>query len=149
MNEQIDEFVVVGNGVLIKYNGKATHVEIPKNVKVITDAFSTNETVKSVVIGNNVETIGYSAFAGCTNLVRVTVSSKVKVIEASAFSSCKNLAEIYLPSSLGSIGQSAFSRCSSLKTVNFAGSQKSWSKITVEKGNDVLTSTTINYSVKP
>ncbi|MBQ3866628.1 MAG: leucine-rich repeat domain-containing protein [Clostridia bacterium] len=40
LRRQTDEFVVVGDGVLLRYNGSETDVAVPDGVKFLSDAFS-------------------------------------------------------------------------------------------------------------
>ena len=40
MEAQKEEFVILGDGVLVKYNGEAQNVVVPDKVKYISDAFS-------------------------------------------------------------------------------------------------------------
>lgn len=65
--------------------------------------------VTSVTIGNNVKTIGASAFEGCKKLSKVTVGSSVTTIKKKAFKNCKKLATINVKSKkLKSVGKDAF-----------------------------------------
>ena len=57
-----DEFVIVGDSLLLKYCGTDTSVTIPDNVKHIGPAFNSNETIVDVTMGDNVETVGSGAF---------------------------------------------------------------------------------------
>ena len=86
---------VIENGVLIKYNGNANTVTVPKGVTVI----------------------GRSAFSG-SNITKVELPKGLKKIEYSAFSSCKNLKSITIPNGVAYIGDSAFNWCECLKTIN-------------------------------
>ena len=148
-DNQKEEFLVVGDGILLRYNGTATNVVIPSNVKRIADAFCANETIRSVEIGGKVEEIGDFAFSSCPQLSRVTVTGNVKRIGANAFSSCALLTDIYLPASLESVAPNAFFNCSGLSNVYYAGTASAWSKITVEKGNEYLQIAAVSYSQKP
>lgn len=143
MAAQTDEFVIVGNGVLLRYNGTATDVSIPNGVRIIADAFCDNDTIKSVTIPDSVVTIGSVAFGGCGQISRVVVGKKVTTIADGAFSGCSMLANVYLPKSLTYIGNSAFSGCALLSSVSYAGGARDWAKITVEGGNTPLTAATV------
>lgn len=149
IDAQKDEFLIVGDGVLLRYNGTAANVVIPSNVKRISDAFCANESIRSVEIGSKVEEIGDFAFSSCPQLSRVTVTGNVKRIGANAFSTCKTLTTIYLPESLESVASNAFVNCEGLANVNYAGTAAAWSKIAIDKGNDYLLICTVNYSQKP
>lgn len=146
LTRQSDEFFVVGDGVLLKYNGSGPDVTVPKNVKVITDAFEGCERIERVTIGSKVTRIAKYAFNGCVNLTDVLITAKVTEIESCAFLGCISLKTIELPKSLRSIGNNVFNNCSSLKTVVYKGSSADWGKITVgEKGNVSLYSAKIVY----
>ena len=78
--------------------------------------------VKSVVIGDGVTTIGDYAFRGCEVLTSVTVSNSVTSIGQNAFSGCYGLTSIDIPSSVTSIGESAFDGCSALTSIDIPSS---------------------------
>ena len=73
--------------------------------------------LSNVVIGEEVEIIGESAFSGCTGLTEITIPSSVTSIGYSAFSGCTGLTEINIPSSVTSIGNSAFAGCTNLASI--------------------------------
>ena len=53
--------------------------------------------IKTVIIGDNVTTIGERAFAACNALQNVTLGSCVQTIEVSAFGTCQALQSISFP----------------------------------------------------
>lgn len=138
LDDNSDEFVIVGDGILIRYNGTDANVEIPRGVKVIADAFSGNTVIRSVTIGGNVQRIDSYAFGGCTALGRAVISGNVKEIGEGAFGGCTTLSVLYLPASLGSVGKAAFGNCPNLTSVNFGGSAGKWNKINIASGNTAL-----------
>ena len=135
---QTDDFVIVGNGILLRYNGTATDVTVPAGVRVILDAFCDNDQIKSVTVPDSVIRIGAAAFSGCGQISRVTLGKKVERIEETAFAGCSLLANLYLPKSLTYVGNSAFKSCSLLSSVSYGGTRQSFSKITFENGNEAL-----------
>lgn len=145
-----EEFLIVGDGVLLRYNGSDANVTVPSGVKLVADAFCGNTTLRGVTVGGRVTAIGDHAFSGCSALSRVTVESGVVTVGRYAFAQCGSLAAIYLPSTLSSIDAGAFSSCTTLGTVNYGGSAAAWGRITVaSSGNDALKLATVNYSQKP
>ena len=50
--------------------------------------------IKSLTIGNDITSIGYSAFYECNNLKNVIIGSSVKVLEEGAFSDCSAIETI-------------------------------------------------------
>lgn len=121
-----DEFAVIGQGVLLKYQGRGGLVEIPSGVRYITDAFTMNESVTCVNIPDSVRYIGDSAFAYCTELRRVEFGSGLISIGNSAFEGCETLSAITLGDSLTTIGEYAFRDCYQL---SYAGLGRSVEKI--------------------
>ena len=75
--------------------------------------------IKTVIIGDNVTTIGELAFAACKALQNVTLGSRVQTIEVSAFGTCWALQSITLPASVTTIGKEAFHNCRVLQNVSF------------------------------
>ena len=94
-------------------------------------AFSCCTALTSIEIPASVETIGASAFKGCSKLATVTFEkeSQLKTIgggsySSGAFSDCTALTSIEIPASVETIEAAAFKGCSSLATVTFEnGSQ--------------------------
>ena len=76
--------------------------------------------IKTVIIGDNVTTIGKHAFAACKALQNVTLGSRVQTIEVSAFGTCWALQSITLPASVTTIGKHAFLNCRVLQSVSFS-----------------------------
>ena len=66
--------------------------------------------VRSVVIGENITTIGSNAFKGYTNLTDITFSGMETSIGAHAFDGCTALLGVTLPAALTTIGTEAFAR---------------------------------------
>ena len=87
------------------------------NCKETGSCFSSNKSIKEVVLGDEVTTIGYRAFDGCTGLTSITIPNSVTSIGNSAFSSCTGLTSVVIPQSVVSVGKAAFKNCSNLTTV--------------------------------
>lgn len=148
LSSQTSEFVTLGNGILIKYNGSKTAISVPSTVLQIADgAFYENKTAKSVVLpegvtsvgmrafGNNsalesvnfpksLVSIGKEAFLNCTSLKSVTVPGTVKLVGDSAFLGCTKITEAEYFSS-AEIPNGLFAGCTSLKYAWIAGTAKS------------------------
>ena len=111
---------VIENGVLKKYNGWQTFVEIPDTVTSIGDeAFKNNTSMVSVSIPDSVKSIGDSAFYGCTSLLGVVIPDSVEKTGRCAFQKCSKLASAYLPvnEKFTYMNVYMFESCTSLKKI--------------------------------
>jgi len=153
------------SGGTVKYAGptqkSVTSVKIPetvaittagktKNYKITTitaDAFKSCNSLKSIVIGNNVTTIESNAFSGLKKLKTVTFGNKVTTIGKNAFKNCKALTTVKLPNSVKSVGSNAFSGCKALKTVKTGNGLTSIATGTFN-GCSKLSSVTMGSKVK-
>ena len=101
---------------------KLANVTIGKGVTEIGDAAFWNagddESVveMTVTLGENVKTIGVSAFESCDKLMSITLPEKLDTIFDSAFQTT-GLTGITIPVSVDSIGNRAFADCSSLASI--------------------------------
>ena len=111
-----DEFVVVGDGVLIKYNGPGGQVAIPQNVKYISDAFRNNDDITGISFGSNVVVIGDYAFSNCHALSNIVFPESDCAIGTSAFSGC-GMSAVNIPDTVQYISDCAFSDCKNLRHV--------------------------------
>jgi hypothetical protein len=110
--------VKADNGETVKLNtdGKTVTLNKGKNKKTVkintvtidgvtykvtaiaANAFKGMSKIQTVVVGNNVKTIGKLAFANCKNLKKVTMGKNVKKIGAKAFKNDKKLAKVLIKS---------------------------------------------------
>ena len=67
--------------------------------------------VLTLVIEDDVITIGNYAFFGCNNLSSVTIGNSVATIGNYAFAGCIGLSSVTIPNSVTSIGEYAFRNC--------------------------------------
>jgi len=102
--------------------------------------------VKEYIIGDEVTSIGSSAFSGCSALTSVTIGDGVTSIGSSAFSGCSALTSVTIGDGVTSIGSSAFSGCSALTSVTIGDSVTSIGSYAFN-GCSGLTSVTIPESV--
>ena len=78
-------------------------------------AFAFCDNLKSVTLGSNITSLGYSAFLGCTSLEQAVVDCSFDTLPTSTFEKCSALNSITLADNIISIGNSAFKECSSLE----------------------------------
>lgn len=113
-----DEFVTVGDGVVVKYNGNGGNVTIPANVRYVSNLFRYSDVeITHITLSEGTECIGQKAFAGLKSLTGITLPSTVKTISTGAFTLCTSLVEITVPETVTVIEEYAFSHCKSLETV--------------------------------
>ncbi len=78
--------------------------------------------IKSVIIEDDVTSIGSYVFCGCTNLTNIIIPDGVTSVGKGAFYYCKSLTSITIPDSVTSIGGSAFYNCKSLTSITIPNS---------------------------
>lgn len=138
-NDWTDDSIVENNGYILGFKGDPVSVELPKGCKIIPAgmfedmARLTNVTISAGVVSvgsrafansgivaielNDAETIGVSAFEGCSGLASVSLSDDLTAIPDNAFKDCTSLTAIDIPDSVNSIGAYAFFGCTLLQTV--------------------------------
>lgn len=79
--------------------------------------FSGCEYIKSIQISENVTNIEQYAFMSCFALQSVNIPQNVTHISEGTFDDCRNLTSIILPSGVTSIGNFAFAGCSGLQSI--------------------------------
>jgi len=75
--------------------------------------------IKNVIIGNNVESIGNSAFYNCTGITSLNIPDSVKSIGGRAFYNCTELENLTIGNSVESVDYDAFYNCKSLSLINW------------------------------
>ena len=115
-----------------------------KVIEISNGAFLGCTSIKSLVIGNNVLTIGVHSFSGCENLESLTIGDKVKTIDDSAFRSCKLLSSIRIPASVESVGKYAFCNCGNLLSIYIENGNTEWGLYALDDC-DALSSIKIEY----
>ena len=78
--------------------------------------------LKNIVIGNSVKSIGEWAFFRCTGLTTVTIPNSVTSIGNHVFYDCTGLTEITISNSVTSIGDYAFADCTGLTEITIPNS---------------------------
>ena len=66
------------------------------------------------IVWNNVNTVGNSAFEGCTGLLSLTIPAELQKLGNSVFKNCANLATLYWNNSQCAIGEAIFEGCDKL-----------------------------------
>lgn len=79
--------------------------------------FQSNMQIITVVVENNVMSIGNNAFYGCDSMTSITIPDSVTSIGDFAFCSCNGLTSVTIPNGVTSIGENAFEYCGGLTSV--------------------------------
>ncbi len=89
-----------------------TSIITGNNVTTIGEsAFRSSFNLTSVTVGNSVTNIGYRAFLECYKLTSVSFGSSLKTIGDASFTGCIALTSVVIPASVTHIGNFAFSSC--------------------------------------
>lgn len=103
-----DDFLVVGDGILLAYKGDAAKVFIPEHVKKIAGGvFQNHPEITEVVLNSALTEIGEDAFYGCTSLSRVTGGGNVRKICDRAFCLCP-IMDLTITENVEEIGLGAY-----------------------------------------
>ncbi len=114
-------YVIVGDGILISYNGSDSIINIPGGVKQIgAEVFKDHMGITAVNIPDSVEVIGENAFLGCKNLTTVNGGANLIKIGAGAFRECP-LSKVLIPASVKEIGIGAYDFSGGTDTAVFEG----------------------------
>ena len=115
MNGSGDEFLIVGDGILLAYRGSNSKITIPDGVRTIAQGcFSGHTGIVSVSMPPSLEVICEEAFADCRNLSSLTGGVNIKRIEDRAFSGCP-LTTVKIGSNVEEIGLRAFDTTGTLQ----------------------------------
>lgn len=95
ISNSTDEFVIVGDGVLILYNGTSKDVAVPDGVKRINSgAFNGRSDITSVTIPDTLLYLSADSFYGCSGITELTIPETINRIEKEALSGMCNLRKL-------------------------------------------------------
>ena len=104
------------------YCNMLQEVYVGENVTSIGDsAFQNCYSLANVTIPDGITSIGGSAFQNCYSLANVTIPDGVTSIGINAFYSCYSIASATIPDGVTSINSSAFQNCYSLASITIPG----------------------------
>ena len=84
-----NDFLIVGDGILLAYSGNSQTVNVPEGVKKIAPGvFTGHSEIINLALPNSLDTIGDDAFRGCSNLTSVVGGANVKEIGDRAYMNC-------------------------------------------------------------
>ena len=119
MDDNSHSFIVDGEEV--------TDLIIPEGIETIgISAFTGCSGIESISFPSSLKTIFGNAFNSCTGLTSIDLSdTSVDIIDYNAFWCCENLSTVVLPQYLVQINDSAFMGCTSLANISFPASLQS------------------------
>ncbi len=92
----------------------------------------------SVILPNNLISIGYAAFMECRDLTSIIIPNSVTSIGNYAFNRCIGLTSITIPNSVTTIGYFTFSECTSLKSITIPNSVTSIGECAFQKSSGLM-----------
>lgn len=112
-----DEFVTVGDGVLIAYNGTSRTPVLPDSVRHLGGAFAGNENIYSLTLGKGVLSISDMALSFCSNLTNIDFGLSLAYVGDQAFSGSERIEALIFPDTLKYLGMQACLNCYAVKYV--------------------------------
>jgi hypothetical protein len=114
---QTDEFVTVGDGVLIAYNGTSRALTLPDSVRHLGGALAGREDLYSLTLGNGVLSISDMALSFCPNLTSINFGLSLVYVGEQAFSGSECITSLIFPDTLRFLGYQACLNCYGVKYV--------------------------------
>jgi len=112
-----DEFVTMGDGVLIAYNGTSRTPVLPDSVRHVGGAFAGMENIYSITFGRGVLSISDMALSFCANLSNVQLGLSLVYVGEQAFSGSEKLQALVFPDTLRYLGPQACLNCYGIKYI--------------------------------
>lgn len=124
LESQTDEFVIVGDGVLLKYNGTNSHVEVPEGIKSLSSVFDNFDcgNIIEIKLPNTLIAIGDLAFWGCRDLEKLIIPENVKYVGTGVLTTDS---KVFLPRDIEYVDTWAFLNDSSA-VFYFEGDEDEW-----------------------
>ena len=111
-------------------------VVLGKNITSIGDfAFDSCELLDEISIPDGVESIGYRAFNECQVMPTLKLSSKLKTIGKEAFRQCFAITSFTIPGSVQTLGQNVFIECNGVTSLTLEDSSNALQMHTLEFDN--------------
>lgn len=117
----VDDFLVVGDGILVGYKGYHPTLTIPSNVKKIgANVFKDHNELKALYLPDSLIEIGEDAFNGCVSLTQISGGNNLQKIADRAFYGVP-VASARITPAVSLIGTNAFGGNDSTASVVFNG----------------------------
>lgn len=139
-NEKIEKLIIPSSvsaiGQLAFAGSKIVFVEADGN-----ESYSSDE--NGVLYNKNKTVLVYCPMSKAGESLEMP--DGITTVGAGAFYGCKNVKTVKIPESVTKIEASAFEGCTSIESVAFSSTQTKWKKVTIESGNEKLTSAKITF----
>ena len=119
------EAIAEGKCKLLSIDGyEGENLLIPPEVdgmavaEIGSSAIKMKDRIKTVVIPDTVETIGWGAFMNCHNLTEASLPEGLSQIASGIFSGCVSLEKVSIPASVQVVGAAAFRDCAALRSIS-------------------------------
>ena len=123
-------FIINEDGKLLRYVGTEMNIVIPSCITSIDDyAFRFNPSIKTVLIGGNVLSLGHHVFAYCNRLERVFFENGVKIVDTWLCGGCPALKEVIFSNTIEYIGNNAISGNRQICEIVFPDSMTNTSQV--------------------
>ncbi len=117
-NQDGNDYLIVGNHILLAYKGNSANVEIPEGViKIAPNCFQNHGEIESVYLPESMKVIGEDAFRECYNLTMISGGNNLEEIEDRAFYQCP-LKTFTVPENVKKIGLRAIDFTNTYKEDN-------------------------------
>ncbi len=104
---------------------KTTSITIGENILSIGNSAFYDCPNVDIKVNAKPTSIGEKAFYGCTGLTAITLGQGLESVPFEAFSGCTALTSVVLPDTVSSISENAFELCTSLKSITAHSTLKS------------------------
>ncbi len=146
INASLDGLTAIGSSAFMDCIS-LTEILLPEGLERI-DAYAFNHCgLEEIIIPDSVTRIGGHVFESCYKLKNAVLPAELLAayndagIPNSIFYDCPYLKTVTISNDMTErIEENAFGKCSGLTDIYFAGSPNQWNCITVEAGNEALTS---------
>ena len=98
----------INSSINLYINEELVEIAVINTETINANAFSGCESLKKVILGENVRTIENQVFSGCKSIDSLEFGSSVSHIGFLAFSYCSSISNLYIPKNVVFIGYEAF-----------------------------------------
>ena len=149
INASLDGLTAIGSSAFVDCIS-LTEINLPEGLERIDYSAFKHCGLEEIIIPDSVTRIGEHVFESCYKLKNAVLPAELLAayndagIPNSIFYDCPYLKTVTISNDMTErIEENAFGKCSGLTDIYFAGSPNQWNCITVEAGNEALTSNSV------